>query len=101
MKETKHWCLYSDEEQTDLLACAYEEDQIDFESQYYKEGCWFEYDLEMGEHGSELLLNERKYNKMVIFPAVPFDKLKYGEQEEYNQAWTSMKESMGETEIRS
>ena len=100
MKETKHWCLYSNEEQTKLLACAYEEDQIVFESQYYKEGCWFEYDLGMDEYGSELLLNERKYKKMVIFPNVPFDRPKYGEQEDYNQAWESMKESMSETEIR-
>lgn len=91
--QTKQWCLYTDKEQTQLLACAYEEAQIDFESQYYSEGCWFEYDVEITERKTAFLVNEKEYKKKVRFPKEPIERPKYGE-EDYNTAWSKMKESM-------
>lgn len=97
----KQWCLYSDENQTQLLACAYEEDQIDFESQYYTEGCWFEYDIEITERKTTFLINERKYKKKVRFPKEALERPKYGEDAyDISVAWADMKESMGTAEIR-
>jgi hypothetical protein len=91
--QKKHWCLYNNEEQIQLLACAYEEDQIDFASQYYSDGCWFEYDIEVGKNGTIFLINETKYKKKIRFPKEPIPRPKIGE-EEYNIAWTKMKKSM-------
>lgn len=95
----KYWLLYSDKDQTKLLASAQEEDQIDFESQYYSKGCWFEYDTEISPNKTEYLINERKYSKAIKFPETPFDRPKYGD-DEYNQSWTSLKSSIGKQDIR-
>lgn len=101
MKNEKQWCLYSDKEQTELLACAYEEDQIVFESQYYSEGCWFEYDVEKTEKESEILINERKYRKKVRFPKEPLERPNTGEDlYQTSQDWKSMKNAMGTADIR-
>ena len=94
----KYWLLYSDKDQTKLLASAYEEDQLDFESQYYSKGCWFEYDIETSKNETDFLINERKYIKTIIFPKKPFDRPKHGD--EYNQSWEALKSSMGERDIR-
>jgi hypothetical protein len=107
MKMEKQWCLYSDENQTKLFACVYEEDHIDFESQYYTNGFWFEYDIEivkydieMGEYDSEILINERKYKKKVRFPDEALERPKYGEDAyDISIAWSKMKESMGTADV--
>ena len=101
MENQKQWCLYTDEEQTKLLACAYEEEQIDFESQYTSKGCWFEYDIEEGKNGTIFLINERKYKKKVRFPTEALERPKYGEEVyDMSIAWSEMKKSMGTAEVR-
>jgi len=71
MENKLHWNLYSDKEQTRLLACAEDEEQIKIESQYYSGGYWFEYDESISERGTIFLNNERQYNKKVKFPKEP------------------------------
>jgi hypothetical protein len=95
----KHWLLYTDEKQTKLLAGCDEEDCIEFESQYYSDGCWFEYDIEVSKKGSVFLINERKYKGFVLFPSEPNERPKFGE-DDYNQAWSAMKKVTAGIEIR-
>jgi hypothetical protein len=57
----KHYCLYTDLEQTKLLACARGIDQMLEQSQYYSDGCWFEYDVSISEKDTTFLLNEREF----------------------------------------
>lgn len=45
MAGKKYYCLYTDELQTRLLAIAESKEQIKEETQYYSDGCWFEYNL--------------------------------------------------------
>lgn len=76
----KNYLLYSDPEQTKLLAQAYSLDQAKEVSLEYNEGQWFSYDLE----DEKELTNERKL------------KLTFGEskqtveQEEEKHVWSSL-----------
>lgn len=64
----KYYCLYSDKNQTKLLACAESKEQLLEESQYYKEGQWFEYDID--PNNEKKIENEKLY-KFNKFPKEP------------------------------
>ena len=60
-KETKYYALYTDKDQTSLLAMAYDKEQLKEESLLYTGGTWFEYDVEFREGHIDLMENERLY----------------------------------------
>ena len=68
MKE--YFALYSDHEQTELLACAEDIDGVLEESKYYSFGVWFQYDEYVTSKGSTMLIGERLF-KDDGFPEEP------------------------------
>jgi len=79
----KVYSLYSDEDQKQLLAMAYSEEQIEEESQYYTDGCWFEYDLE----NDSIMLNEKPYSKKIKFPKTPKEWIRYRDDNNKQYKW--------------
>ena len=45
MDENIVYCLYNNKEQENLLAMAYNKNQLKEETQFYDKGIWFKYDL--------------------------------------------------------
>lgn len=72
---THTYCLYDNKEQDNLLAIAYDEDQIKEETKYYSKGVWFESDNVIDNN---IMVNERKYKKRIRFPKEP--KLRFPNQ---------------------
>jgi len=56
MEIVKYYTLYTDKQQTKLLAAVPSLEEVKSESEYYTAGVWFEYDQKVG---SSLLFNEK------------------------------------------
>ena len=56
----KSYCLYTDVEQSQLLACADSVEQLEEVSQFYEDGVWFSYDV-VEKNGTEYLYDEEIY----------------------------------------
>lgn len=72
----KTYCLYDDKNQTELIAMAYSLEQLKDVTKYYSSGVWFEYDNTLDNN---MLLNERKYAKRVVFPKEPLELKSFNE----------------------
>lgn len=66
MNENNVYCLYNNKEQENLLAMAYNKDQLKEETQFYDKGIWFKYDL----IDDKFLINE-EIMKRIRFPKNP------------------------------
>ena len=65
---TQTYCLYDNIEQDNLLAMAYDENQVKEETKHYSKGVWFELDNVIDDN---IMINERKYKKRIRFPKEP------------------------------
>lgn len=66
MDENIVYCLYNNKEQENLLAMAYDKNQLKEETQFYDKGIWFKYNL----IDDKFLINE-EIMKRIRFPKNP------------------------------
>jgi hypothetical protein len=77
-EKNKVYLLYTDKEQTELLAMATDLEGVEEESQYYTDGVWFVYDETDGRY----IDNEKRLRKKITFPETPKERLLYWEKKE-------------------
>jgi len=91
---TKTYYLYKNEDGTGLITAAYSEEEIEYESQFYSGGYWFELD---NVEDSNWMVKSKPYNKKVTFPKEPETRPRYGDEK---YSYTDAFHNAGNVKVR-